>query len=40
MQGEYITGAAWTKMFNFFQMTYEIYIESEANLKKFIEAIY
>ena len=39
MQGEYSTGAAWTKMFNFFQMTHGIYIGNEADLKKFIEAI-
>jgi transposase len=40
MQGEYITGKTWEKMFNFFQTISCIYVGNEASLKKFIEATY
>ena len=40
MQGEYITGEAWNKMFKFFQTAKKIYIGKEENLKRFVEAVY
>ena len=40
MHKEYITDEAWVKMLVFFKGVNEIYIGEEANLKKFIEAIY
>ena len=40
MQREYITNEAWRKMLIFFSKNNGIYVVSEGNLKRFVEAIY